>query len=116
MKYHSKKTVIDGITFDSKLEADRYVRLRTLLFAGEIHNLQLQPEFQIEKGWLDPKTGEKHRSRFYRADFRYIDIRTNRWIVEDTKGVETADFKLKWELVQSQYPEFLFRKVTKADV
>ena len=115
-KYHARKTVVNGITFDSKLEADRYEQLLWLLKAGEISNLQLQPEFQIFKGWVDPETGEKHKSRFYVGDFCYIDMRDHKQIVEDTKGMETADFRLKWEYVQSYYPEYEFRKVTRDEV
>lgn len=115
-KYRSKKVVIDRITFASKLEGTRYIQLKLLQEQGEIANLKLQPEFQIFKGWVDPKTGEKHRSKFYVGDFMYIDTKTHRWIVEDTKGVETDIFRLKWEYVQSEYPDFVFRKLTKNDV
>lgn len=40
MKYHNRKTVIDGITFDSAKEARRYMELKLLERAGEISNLQ----------------------------------------------------------------------------
>ena len=42
MKYRSKRTVIDGITFDSKKEANRYCELKLLEKSGEIKNLDLQ--------------------------------------------------------------------------
>lgn len=29
-KYHNKKTIVDGIEFDSKLEAKRYTELKLL--------------------------------------------------------------------------------------
>ena len=115
-KYNAKKTVANGITFDSKLEAERYEQLMLLERAGEISGLQLQVEFQIFKGYISPDTGEKTRSVTYVADFAYIDNRDNRMIVEDTKGIETADFRLKWKLVQNQYPQYTFRKVTRSDV
>ena len=112
-KYNAKKTEVNGITFDSKLEAERYEQLVLLERAGDISNLQLQPEFQIYKGWKDPKTGEKHKSRFYVGDFLYIDNVTHVKVVEDTKGMETPDFRLKWEYVQSEYPDYVFLKVTR---
>ena len=115
-KYHAQKTTIDGITFDSKLEADRYVQLRWLEKAGEIQALVLQPEFQILRGFVNPDTGEKTKSRFYVGDFGYIDNANNKIIIEDTKGMETAEFRLKWDLVKSLYPQFEFRKVTREDV
>ena len=115
-KYHSKKTVVDGITFDSKLEAERYLQLKLLENAEEISCLQLQVEFQILRGWVNFVTGEKIKSRYYIADFVYIDNTTNKMIVEDTKGVETTEFRLKWAMVKSLYPQYEFRKVTRKDV
>ena len=38
-KYNSKKTVVDGQTFDSKKEANRYQELVLLEKAGVIKNL-----------------------------------------------------------------------------
>ena len=115
-KYHAKKTEIDGILFDSKLEADRYLQLKFLKIAGEISDLKLQPEFQIFQGYIDPETGEHHKSRYYVGDFQYVDKAEHKVIVEDTKGIETADFRLKWDYVRSQYPEYEFRKLTRDEV
>ena len=112
-KYQNKKTEVNGITFDSKLEADRFEQLLWLEKAGEITDLILQPEFQVFRGYVNPDTGEKKKSTFYIGDFQYVDIRKHKVIVEDTKGMETPEFRLKWKLVQSQYPEFEFRKVTR---
>ena len=138
-KYRSRKTTVDGITFDSKLEATRYLQLRLLAKAGEISQLQLQVEFQILRGWVNPgiicedgldtdgdvvytiyntpeKAGEKIKSRFYVADFVYYDTKLRMWIVEDTKGVETPEFRLKWDMVRTQYPRFVFRKIKREDM
>lgn len=35
-KYGAKKTVVDGVTFDSKAEARRYQQLKLMQQAGEI--------------------------------------------------------------------------------
>lgn len=115
-KYHSRKVTINGITFASKLEAERYQQLMLLQNAKEITDLEYQKEFQIFEGYINCYTGEKHRSRYYVADFFYLDLRSKQWIVEDTKGVETDVFKLKWELVQEQHPEYVFRKLKRKDV
>jgi len=115
-KYHSKQVVVNGIKFQSKLEGTRYQQLLWLLEAEEITDLKLQPEFQIFEGYIDAVTGEKHRSRYYVGDFQYVDTKTHQTIVEDTKGVETDVFKLKWEMVQAKYPEYVFRKLTSRDV
>ena len=115
-KYHSQKTEVNGIAFDSKLEARRYQQLLFLEKAGEITDLHLQHELQIFQGFINPETGEKKKSSFYIGDFFYVDTRDHKIIIEDTKGIETADFKLKWKLAQSQYPEYEFRKITKDQV
>ena len=88
-KYHNKKTVIDGITFDSGKEASRYCELKLLQKAGEIQGLQLQVPFV-----LMPKN-EKGRAIKYIADFVYWDNKRNRKVIEDVKGVKTAVYKLK---------------------
>ena len=46
-KYGNRKAVIDGITFDSKKEAQRYTELKLLEKAGKITGLQLQREFEL---------------------------------------------------------------------
>ena len=112
-KYHAEKTTVNGITFASRLEAERYQQLLLLEKADEIQALRLQPEFQINMGWVDPVSGEKIKSRFYVADFMYVDKNESKVIVEDTKGMETAEFRLKWDLVKSIYPQYEFRKVTR---
>lgn len=115
-KYYAKKTVIDGIPFDSKLEAERYMQLKLMEKAGEIACLRLQQEFQICQGYIDPRTGEKIKSSYYFADFTYTDMVNHLLIAEDTKGVETPEFKLKWKLVKIQYPNWNFRKVRKEEM
>ena len=114
-KYYATKTEINGISFDSKLEADRFQQLLLLQQAGEISNLRLQQEFQISNGFKDIR-GEKVRSSFYVADFTYTDMVNHLLIAEDTKGMETPEFKLKWKLVKIRYPEWNFRKVRREEL
>lgn len=70
-KYHANKVVIDGITFDSQLEANRYCELKLLFKAGEISQLRLQPEFELIPAFR--KNGKAYRKTVYRADFMYFD-------------------------------------------
>ena len=42
MKYHNRKTIVNGHTFDSKKEANRYSELLLLERAGAIHDLRTQ--------------------------------------------------------------------------
>ena len=94
-KYNAKKTVVNGITFDSKKEAKRYMELKAMEKVGSIQNLQLQVPFVlIEKS----KYG---RSIKYVADFVY-DISGSK-VVEDVKGVKTPVYKLKKRIMAEKY-------------
>ena len=59
-KYGKRKTVINGITFDSQKEADRFRELLAMQEAGEIIGLRLQPEFTLQEAFVTPK-GERVR-------------------------------------------------------
>ena len=50
MKYNNQKKTVDGITFDSILEARRYTVLKSRLEAGTISDLRLQPHYTIMEG------------------------------------------------------------------
>ena len=103
MKYRARKTVVDGITFDSKKEADRYRELKLLEQAGKIRGLELQKRFELIPA--QKAAGERtERAACYVADFCY-DERSealNCWyaVVEDTKGVRTRDYILKRKLMR----------------
>lgn len=95
-KYRARKTEVDGIVFDSKLEARRYRELKLLEKAGEISDLQLQVKYElIPAQRLDGKVVE--RALNYVADFVYLE--NNKWVVEDTKGVRTRDYIIKRKLM-----------------
>lgn len=107
LKYRNKKTVIDGITFDSKKEAERYCLLKMLEKHGDISELQLQRKFLIV-----PKEGNNKTARFYIADFVYI--KNGKQVIEDVKSPITKKnpvYTLKKALVLYLYPEFEFREV-----
>lgn len=108
MKYHSRKTTIDGITFDSKKEAQRYVELKTLETAGRISHLVLQPEFVLIPSFK--KNGKTFRKTVYRADFSYLDKNGN-YIIEDTKGFKTDVYLLKKKLFEFTYPDLTIKEV-----
>lgn len=96
-KYRNIKTVVDGVTFDSKKEARRYSELKLLEKARQIYGLDLQPQYLLQVN------GEK--IGVYKADFRYIDRSTvpNKIVVEDCKGVKTPVYRLKKKLVKAIY-------------
>lgn len=94
-KYHAKKTVVDGIEFDSAKEAKRYTKLRALEEEGKIQHLRLQVPFELLPSF--ECDGVKYRDMKYVADFVYY--RDGKQIVEDCKGVKTAEYKLKKKLM-----------------
>lgn len=108
MKYYNKKTIIDGIKFDSKAEARRYVELKFLLKAKKITKLELQPKFELQPKYTNNK-GEKVRAITYKADFSYC--QNGKKIVEDVKGYETKEFKIKKKILEYIYKDIDFRIV-----
>ena len=46
-KYNAVKVNVDGITFDSKKEAERYSELKLLERCGAISDLELQVEYKL---------------------------------------------------------------------
>lgn len=108
-KYRSRKTTINGVTFDSKKEAERYLDLLQMQSMGLISGLELQPEFLILERFRHE--GRTERAIIYRADFRYI--QNGRTVVEDVKGVRTEAYKIKRKMFLSQYGDKVqFREVS----
>ena len=100
-KYKNKKVQIDMYVFDSIAESRRYKELALLEKAGEIENLQLQPKFLLQESFK--KNGKTYRKIEYIADFMYKE--KGKVIVEDVKGMETKEFKIKRKLFEYKYPD-----------
>ena len=117
-KYHARKTTIDGIVFDSKKEAERYMQLKLMAKAGIISNLQRQVKHElIPAQYIDGKCVE--RAVTYVADFEYdemvplrqrtvmvdADAKIIRHIVEDCKSpaTRTKDYIIKRKLMLHKY-------------
>lgn len=111
-KYKNRKIIVDGIKFDSKKEAVRYKELKTLERNGIIHDVQRQVKYilipaQYEhtsgiyskgKNKGSPKKGKLiERECAYYADFVYT--ANGEIVVEDTKGVKTAEYIIKRKLM-----------------
>lgn len=124
-KYHNQRIVINGISFDSKKEANRYLALIDAVKAGIITDLRLQHDFTLQEAYTSPE-GERIRAIRYRADFSYRVICANYemitcvgltdleyWrdivhkhgrgylVVEDvkSKATKTKDYRLKYKLM-----------------
>jgi hypothetical protein len=93
-KYKNERTEVDGISFASKREANRYAELKLLEKSGEISCLEMQKRFKLRAG------GKAIGS--YVADFSYIN-RVEDWIVEDAKGVSTPLYKWKKRHFEAEY-------------
>ena len=91
-KYRNKKTTVNGRTFDSKLEAARYVQLVRLQEGGVVFGLKCQVTFPLMvNGSLICK---------YICDFTYTDS-DGKFVVEDAKGVRTREYILKKKLMKA---------------
>lgn len=108
-KYRAIKTEVDGITFDSKREANRYCELKLLEKAGEISHLELQPKFELQPAYK--KDGKTVRAITYTADFIYHELGNNAVVVEDSKGYQTQQFLLRKKLFEFKYPDYELRIV-----
>ena len=98
MKYHNKKVVRDGETFDSVKEYRRFCELLLLEKGGVISDLQRQVKYVLIPS---QKEGKKtiERECSYRADFVYTDNETGETVVEDVKGMRTEVYKIKRKLM-----------------
>lgn len=110
-KYKNKKVTIDGQTFDSKKEANRYSNLKLLENGGVIKNLQTQVKYVLipaqYEGTGEYYTKGKHNGEekkrlveheiSYVADFVYE--KDGETIVEDTKGFRTDIYIAKRKMM-----------------
>ena len=120
--YH-KKTVIDGITFDSQTEAEYYEYLKNQKENKLIKNFTMQDTFILQDKFLivDGQKIDTTNKDFnkiqkknpgcttaaikYIADFTvYYNDGTVRVI--DVKGQKTVDFKIKEKMFNYLYPQY----------
>lgn len=107
-KYNAKKTVIDGITFDSAKESRYYQELKLRKRANDIIDFELQPEFVLQPPYRH--LGRAVRAIKYRADFSIVH---NDFSVEvvDCKGYKTDVYSLKKKMLQFKFPDMIFSEV-----
>ena len=106
-KYYNKKVTLDGISFDSQKEANRYRELTYLEKAGKIRNLTPHPVYPLAQGDYELKIRSKRypngRKCKYTADFEYLDLETNELVTEDCKGFFTDTSKLRIAVFEMLY-------------
>lgn len=111
-KYRNRKIEVDGMTFDSVKEYNRFRDLSLLEKAGKIENLQRQEKFVLIPAQREPDTVGKRggikkgktieKECAYIADFAYLQRIGGgllELVVEDTKGYRTKDYIIKRKLM-----------------
>ena len=108
-KYGSRKTQVDGHTFDSKAEAQYYEQLKWLLENKQIRSFRLQPRYTLLESFK--KNGKTFRKTEYIADFEITHLDGSIEVV-DVKGYETPVFSIKRKLFEKLYPDHHLSIVT----
>lgn len=95
-KYLNRKTVLDGVRFDSAFEAQHYAALKLRLQVGEIRDLRWQVDFPLVVNGVPICK--------YRADFVYEERTLSAWArrIVDTKSEHTRrlrDYRIKYKLM-----------------
>lgn len=96
-KYRNTKTTVAGATFDSRREAARWQELQLLERAGQIRDLRRQVPFELVPGVKFAGAARARPALRYFADFVYTE--RDKQVIEDVKGVETPEFKIKRHLM-----------------
>lgn len=112
-KMRNVKTVVDGIMFDSKKEADYYCKLKILKQQEMIIDFLMQVSFLVHEGYY--KNGEWIKPIYYKADFvvESWDLSVEDEIavkhqVHEVKGRWTRTAIDKRKMFEKRYPEYEF--------
>lgn len=99
-KYGARKVTLDGVTYDSAGEANRWRQLQLLAKAGVVKGLgDPHPSFPIVVNGVKICTVE--------MDFAYSE--NGHAVVEDYKGVDTPMSRLKRKLLAAAYPHLTIK-------
>lgn len=96
-KYHNRKIVREGETYDSVKEYRRAKELELLEKGGVIKDLKRQVRFEIIPSQRGEDGKVVERAVTYVADFAYFE--DGKLVVEDTKGYRTKDYIIKRKLM-----------------
>jgi len=92
-KYGAIKTRVNGLVFDSKGEAARYIELTLMEKAGAIKHLKRQEPFIIE---INGK-----RIGTWKADFTYYE--KGELVIEDYKGYKHSGWAFKRKVIEALF-------------
>jgi hypothetical protein len=91
--------VLDGMTFDSKRECNRYAQLQLMVKAGLISDLKRQVSFVLVPGVKIVSEKRASPPIRYIADFTYIE--NGNLVVEDAKGYLTPEYRMKRHMLKA---------------
>lgn len=96
-KYGNTRVTLNGETFDSRREMERYCHLLILQRAGQIQQLERQVPFILSPAVVI--NGRKRPPLRYVADFTYVERGATVRTVEDVKGTVTEGYRIKRHLM-----------------
>lgn len=98
-KYGNRKCTMDGISFDSVKEMNRYCDLKFMLMAGEITDLEVHKPYELQEAFR-AADGKWIRAITYEADFVYKD-KDGKTIIEDvkSKATKTPAYNIKKKMM-----------------
>jgi hypothetical protein len=110
-KYGAKKTACNnGHIHDSKREATRCGELHLLQRLDEIMLLQVQPRFEFVIGGKPVMMKNGQCARFT-GDFAYVEVKSQKQVVEDSKGFVVRDYPLRAAIFRHLFPQIELREV-----
>ena len=101
-KYNAKKVEVDGIKFDSKVEAEYYLHLNEQVDKGEIQGFERQVKMTLQDSFYLEGVKGKIRAITYVIDFK-ITEKDGSITYIDVKGIETDVFKMKRKMFMNRY-------------
>lgn len=101
-KFGAKRTIVNGISFPSKLESAVYSQYLILLKAGEIEDLLLQSSVTLKEKC--PECGDG--PVIWKVDFSFME--NGKKTYAEAKGVETSDYKKRKKLWKRNPPAKLY--------
>lgn len=111
-KYGNVKTTVDGIVFDSLLEASHYRILKGLVEKGYVTRFDRQEKIILIKGFK--RRNETHRAVTMLPDFT-VYMPCGAKVYLESKGIETPDYKIKKKLLYHLYPNVCYVLVKSKD-
>lgn len=101
-KYKAKKVTVNGIVFDSSVEAEYYELLLKFKDKGYVKEIECQPVLNLNESF--EYFGKKRRRTDYKLDFRVV-YHDDVEVYIDIKGMATTTAKMKRKWAESKYPD-----------